>query len=412
MPNEFSGPGVHVDELPRGPRPIESPVTDRVAFIGYTERALDPRGPSLHLTPVRLGSFSEFEQYFGAPFIGASKTPAYLLGWAVRLFFANGGRRCVVVSVGTHGETRNATALLGGLERLDGEDDVPLLAVPDAATLPRFDDYRSVVNAMLAQCGARRDRFAIVDVWNGQLPPEALVDAGPPDGPPEWRTVIEASRSALTADLAWGAAYYPFLELRADSGVLELPPSGVVAGAYGYGDLNRGVWKAPTGMALAGVVRPVVALSDAQQDPLNVDLPSGKSINVIRAFTGRGTMIWGARTLLGNDPEWKYVSVRRLVMMIETAVQTGTAWAAFEPNAAPLWTMLREAVEAYLTPLWREGALHGARPQEAFAVRCGPGQTMTAQDVQEGRVILMMQLAVSRPAEFISIRVIHRTAES
>lgn len=403
---------MHIDEAPHGPRVIASPSTDLVAFVGYTERARDPDGASVHLIPTWIESRLEYEQFFGLPFSGSAKTPAYLLGWAVHLFFENGGRRCLVVSVGAHGDTRDAAALVSGIQCLASQDDVTLLAVPDAATLPLYSDYRTVVAALLEQCGTRRDRFAILDVWNGQLAPDALVDAGPPAGPPAWRTVIDATRSAVTAHLAFGAAYYPFLEVPAGADALELPPSGAVAGAFADADLTRGVWKAPTGVALARVSRPAVLLSDAQQEPLNADLVTGKSINVIRAFTGRGTVIWGARTLLGNDAEWKYIPVRRLVIMIETAVSRGTQWAVFEPNAAPLWAALRDTVENYLTPLWRNGALHGARPQDAFAVRCGLGQTMTDQDVQDGRVVLMLQLAVSRPAEFIIVRVTQQTAVS
>lgn len=403
---------MHIDELPRGPRLIESPSTDTVAFIGYTERALDPHGVSLHLTPTRIDSMFQFEQYFGAPFSGPSPTPAYLTGWAVQLFFANGGRRCVVVSVGAHGETRDPAALVSGVACLTSREDVALLAVPDAATLPLFDDYRTVVAAVLEQCGTRRDRLALLDVWNGQLAPATLVDVGTPGGLPDWRTVIDASRSAMTDHLGFGAAFYPFLETHLDTRVLELPPSGAVAGAFAYADFTRGVWKAPTGAGLALVSRPVVSLSDAEQALLNVDAVTGKSINAIRAFTGRGTVLWGARTLLGNDADWKYIPVRRLVMMIETAVIRGTGWAVFEPNAAPLWAELRYVVENYLTPLWQSGALHGSRQQEAFAVRCGPGQTMTGQDVQDGRVIVTLQLAVSRPAEFVSVRVTHQTATS
>ncbi len=412
MPNEFITPGVHIDELPRPPRIIESPQTDLVAFVGYTERALDPGGAPVHLAPIHLDSLLAFQQYFGAPFSDPSKTPAYLLGWVVQLFFANGGRRCVVVSVGAHGDNRDAGALASGIHALASEDEVTLLAVPDAATLPRFADYRTVVAAMLEHCGTRGDRLALIDVWNGHLAPDALVDIGAPGGAPEWRRVIDASRAAVSDHLMCGAAFYPFVEAHLGTRALDLPPSGAVAGAFVYSDTARGVWKAPTGVALAGVNRPVVRLSDGQQEALNVDPVGGKSINAVRAFAGRGTVLWGARTLLGNDPEWRYVPVRRLVMMIETAVVRGTAWAAFEPNAAPLWTMLREVVEVYLTALWRDGALQGARPQDAFAVRCGPGQTMTAQDVQEGRVILDLLLAVSRPAEFITVRVAKQTAVS
>ena len=410
MPNEFTTPGVPIEELPPGPRVITSPATDVAAFVGYTAHAgIPPDGP-LHLTPVRIHSYIEFEQHFGVPFTGGSPIPEYLLGWAVRLFFENGGRTCSVVSVGTHGEPRSAAALVSGVACLAAEPDVTLLAVPDAATLPEFTDYQAVVDAVLEQCGTLRNRLALLDVWNGQLAPDALVNTGPADGTPLLRTVVEATRSAVTQSHAFGGAFYPFVEVAAGGGVLHLPPSGAVAGTFAASDAARGVWKAPTGIALAGVIRPVVSLSDVQQEPLNLDVAKGKSINVIRAFPGRGTVIWGARTLLGNDAEVKYIPVRRLLMMIETAVQRGTRWATFEPNAEPLWTALRASVENYLTQLWRDGALSGTRPQEAFSVRCGLGQTMTGEDVSEGRVVLLMQLAVTRPAEFLLVRVTHTTA--
>ena len=134
-----------------------------------------------------------------------------------------------------------------------------------------------------------------------------------------------------------------------------MPPSGAVAGVYAATDTARGVWKAPANVSLADVIEPVVKLDNAQQDDLNVDATAGKSINAIRAFAGKGTLVWGARTLAGNDNEWRYVSVRRFFNMVEESVKKSTYWAVFEPNDANTWVKVRGMIENYLTQKWREG---------------------------------------------------------
>jgi phage tail sheath protein FI len=153
-------------------------------------------------------------------------------------------------------------------------------------------------------------------------------------------------------------------------------------------------------------------LDNTEQESLYIDSTGGKSINAIRAFAGKGTVVWGARTLAGNDNEWRYVSVRRFFTMIEVAVKQGTAWAVFEPNDANLWVKVRAQIENYLTQQWRSGGLAGARPEQAFHVNCGLGQTMTTQDVQQGRMIVEIGMAVVRPAEFIILKVTHQLQSS
>jgi phage tail sheath protein FI len=185
-----------------------------------------------------------------------------------------------------------------------------------------------------------------------------------------------------------------------------------VTGAYAQTDTTRGVWKAPANVALANVLKPVVKLDTARQDDLNVDATSGKSINAIRAFAGKGTRVWGARTLAGNDNEWRYVSVRRLFNMVEESVKKSTYWAVFETNDANTWVKVRGMIENYLTQKWREGALAGATTKEAFFVKCGLGTTMTAQDILEGRMYVEIGMAVVRPAEFIILRFFHKLQTS
>jgi phage tail sheath protein FI len=186
------------------------------------------------------------------------------------------------------------------------------------------------------------------------------------------------------------------------------PPSGAVAGVYAQIDSARGVWKSPANVSLAGVVSPTVLLDSLDQESLNVDPVAGKSINAIRAFTGKGTMVWGARTLAGNDNEWRYVSVRRFFNLVEESVKKSTYWSVFEPNDANTWIKVKSMIENYLLQKFREGALQGSKPDQAFFVRVGLGVTMTAQDVLEGVMNVAIGMAAVRPAEFIVLTFSHK----
>ncbi|MFZ2266862.1 MAG: phage tail sheath C-terminal domain-containing protein [Azonexus sp.] len=190
------------------------------------------------------------------------------------------------------------------------------------------------------------------------------------------------------------------------------PPSGAIAGIYALVDNQRGVWKAPANVSLNGVIAPATSFAASETDALNIDSVSGKSINAIRAFVGKGTLVWGARTLAGNDNEWRYVSVRRFFNMVEESIKKSTYWAVFEPNDANTWVKVRGMIENYLTQKWREGALAGAAPKDAFFVRCGLGVTMSAQDILEGRMNVEIGMAVVRPAEFIILKFSHKLQTS
>jgi len=189
---------------------------------------------------------------------------------------------------------------------------------------------------------------------------------------------------------------------------LVLPPSAAVAGIYARVDREQGVWKAPGNVGVMAVLGPVAKITDDEQDNLNVDPTAGKSINAIRAFTGKGTLVWGARTLAGNDNEWRYVSVRRLFITIEESARKATAFAVFEPNDATTWLKVKAMIESYLYGLWERGALAGAKPEAAYFVRVGLGSTMTPQDVLEGRMVVEIGVAAVRPAEFIILRFSHK----
>jgi hypothetical protein len=321
------------------------------------------------------------------------------------------------------------------------EDEPTLIVIPESYLLSPAE-YGTLVQAALLQCATLKDRFAILDVRDG---------AQLPNGPPDF------SRPAFTPqeNLKYGAAYYPFLvttfnhsviedpddlarhesnvkvaignAARVDLGTLRtgdsavynavkselgkyfvvLPPSPVIAGVYAATDTRRGVWKAPANVGLIDVIAPTIGLNGAEQEGMNVDPNEGKSINALRSFYGV-TKVWGARTLDGNSNEWRYVNVRRFFSMVEESVKKSTYWAVFESNDANTWVKVRGMIESYLTQKWREGALAGATPKDAFFVRCGLGTTMNAQDILEGRMNVEIGMAVVRPAEFIILKFSHK----
>lgn len=193
---------------------------------------------------------------------------------------------------------------------------------------------------------------------------------------------------------------------------ITLPPSSAVAGVYARVDANSGVWKAPANVGLNYVLKPTLKITNGDQDNLNIDTVAGKSINAIRSFTGKGTLVWGSRTLAGNDSEWRYVPVRRFFNMAEESIKKATEQFVFEPNDANTWIRVRAMIENFLILQWRAGALAGAKPEQAFYVRVGLGQTMSAMDILDGKMIIEIGMAVVRPAEFIILRFSHKMQES
>jgi len=181
------------------------------------------------------------------------------------------------------------------------------------------------------------------------------------------------------------------------------PPSAAMAGIYAAVDRERGVWKAPANVRISGIDGLSQAITKNMQDYLNIDPVAGKSINVLRSFPGQGIRVWGARTLDGNSPEWRYVPVRRFVSMVEESIRRAATWAVFEPNDASLWFRLSGMLENYLLQKWKDGAIQGSGPADAFYVKTG-SSSMTEQDLREGRLIFNVGLAVARPAEFITLR--------
>ncbi|MFJ3047923.1 phage tail sheath family protein [Herbaspirillum chlorophenolicum] len=209
-------------------------------------------------------------------------------------------------------------------------------------------------------------------------------------------------KQTLNKTLLAVSSLYPQIILAIQKKLNLLPPAAGMAGLYTMVDNTRGVWKAPANISMNGVVSPTVAISNDEQEDLNVTT-QGKSINAIRSFIGEGVLVWGARTLDGNSLDWRYVSVRRTMIMIEESLKQACKAYVFEPNTANTWVTIKSMARNFLTSVWKRGGLAGASPDDAFSVFVGLGETMTADDILEGLLKVSILVAVSRPAEFIEI---------
>lgn len=216
----------------------------------------------------------------------------------------------------------------------------------------------------------------------------------------------------ITGGINPDGALYNRIVTALDAYPIKLYPAATMAGVYTSVDSNRGVWKAPANLSLTMVSSLNVAINDSAQEGLNVDATSGKSIDALRFFPGRGILVWGARTLDGNSNEWRYVNVRRTFLFVEDSCKKATEFCVFEPNDKNLWVKVKGTISNFLTNLWRDGALAGSKPEQAFFVNVGLGETMSAQDILEGRLIVQIGMAVVRPAEFIVLQFEHKLQEA
>lgn len=362
-------PGIYTEEASPARIPIERLARDTSLFVGPLP---DVAGDAL------LGPFTDpagFEQACGP----VDPAAPDLLRRAAAAFFADGGRRLHVAPVATGaGDEPDAQAFATALQASLVQDDIGVVAAPGASLLA---DREAIEDALLAHVGTPGLwRFLVLD------PPPGL-DL---DGVRAWRTRF---------DSAHAAAYYPWIVADA----MPQPPSGFLCGVYAAVDAQRGVHRAPANVALEGSTGFERFLSDGENEILN---PLG--INCLRRFPGRGLRIWGARTL-SSDPERRYVNVQRLLDQIRFSLDRGLAWTAFEPQGEPLWTHVRTQAEDFLHRQWREGALAGNRPDEAWFVRCD-GATMTRADIEAGRLVCEIGVAALHPAEFIVFRLALATA--
>lgn len=451
-------PGIYTQDHSNFPPSIVPVETAIPVFIGYTEQArLEENGDLLNV-PKRVTSIKEYIQHFGTAYpekeitihVDSQKSPEeisskitnpsnYLMFYSLQAFYLNGGGSCYIVSVGDYKEEGiiNQEALLNGLEKAGHEDEVTLIIFPDAINLTLSADYYSIIKQALNQCSHLKDRFTICDVYMHNNSNINDID------------VFRNTLAGSVNELKYGAAYYPYLEMQLNyfyedkditvnkNGIITtldtfeiddnplfhklkdsistlpviLPPSSALAGVYTKVDNNRGVWKAPANINIDFVTKPSLNITD--QETLNVDILSGKSINAIRTFSGRGTaVVWGARTLAGNNHEWRYISTRRFFNMVEESVRKATYQFVFEPNEMNTWIKIKSMINNFLTLQWRSGALSGAKPEEAFFIKIGMGETMTENDILENKLIVEIGMAIVRPAEFIVLKFMQNMQEN
>lgn len=504
-------PGVYVEEKNAFPGSAVAVETAVPVFIGYTEIA-KRNGKSLVNKPTRITSFAEYVENFGGGFnpkftiappadpaskpetfnlngtemtVNINKNNTFYLFNSIRLFYANGGSNCYILSVGTYGVDDKAGDNTGGKDKdkdagkkaeieikaedfigstdnpvsvfdlLEKEYEPTMIVIPDIIALGK-DAYTSVYTQVLEHCGKMQSRIGIFDLRK-QEAGEKTED------------LVEEFRNDIGVNfLNYGTAYYPWLKttiiqpseldfenldpavdlenmlpedsakevvkkfkanatpdestkqnyhqsLKASSPTYvnileeirsklnELPPSGAMAGTYTMVDNTRGVWKSPANVSVNMVDAPSINISNEEQEKLNVDVMAGKSINVIRPFPGIGTLVWGGRTLDGNSQDWRYINVRRTAIMIEQSLKLAARAYVFESNDAGTWITIKSMISNFLVNLWKQGALAGAVPEQAFDVQIGLGATMTPNDILDGIMKITVKVAIVHPAEFIVI---------
>jgi phage tail sheath protein FI len=527
----YKTPGVYVAELSAFPPSIVGVQTAVPCFVGYTATA-EINGKPVLLKPIAIGSLADFEEVFGGahkaqytlaevseptgdnydfrvwdPKVVPAKFKYYRLDGnssynlynSMRLFYANGGGNCYVVSVGDYTKTIASADLVDGLNAAKEQVGPTMLVVPDAVLLPNngtgndkqpweSDAFAAVAQNMLEQCAALQDRVAILDVYGtGYLSPPAT------DGASLDLIMTRFRKDVGEKGLSYGMAYFPFLDTTVvpltdvnytsivntpaveGKGPLQdvlswenqnlygdptvegntrakavqddidaiskpdvvdpndpaavrklndnltaalpllvdiqravvkyedvLPPSAAMAGVMTYVDSTRGVWNAPANVTLTSVERPTVPLNADQQGNMNVPV-DGKAVDALREFPGRGTVVWGARTLDGNSNDYRYIQVRRTLIYIEQSIKNALNTFVFAANTGQTWTTVVSMVSGFLQGVWSQGGLMGATAAEAFSVECGLGSTMTGKDVLEGYMIVQVTLQMIRPAEFIEL---------
>ncbi|MBI5040815.1 MAG: phage tail sheath family protein [Gammaproteobacteria bacterium] len=377
----YRTPGVYINEITEGPPPITGVATAIAAFVDVFAQ-----GPLQQ--PVRINSHAEFETTFGTTL---NNSPASPSSQGIRYFFANGGRTAWVVRI--PGSIASAVEVIGsadarsGLHALDGVDLFNILCLPCAVELPDAD-MQALYTAALDSCTARR-AFLIIDIPATVATPTAMLD---------WL----AQHATLRQRNA--AVYFPRLTLqprRLNKRMPTVAASGVIAGLYARIDATRGVWKAPAGKEadLRGIYGLACALKET-----DIDTFQAAGVNVLRNLESGMPVCWGARTLTNTDPEWKYIPVRRLALHIETCLEHDLVWAVFELNGEQLWQKVRRVVENFLAQLFRQGALAGTLPDQAYFVRADR-TTMTQDDIDHGRLNLLVGFAPLKPAEFVMVRI-------
>ena len=376
---EVLAPGVYIEEVPITPS-ISGVGTSTSAFIGVSDGANMPFLPDgvTRYTLVAaeewfaVTSFEQFTRQFGKIDPGN-----LILALSVRGYFNNGGTVCYVTRVDS---LTNGAAIDNVLAKLEAIDQVSIVAAPGALDA-------TIQDKLITHCAMMMDRFAILD---GQ----------------RVTTVSKAAiLGALTTASDYAAVYFPWVEVSDPSapggnGKAFIPPSGLMAGVYARVDATRGVHKAPANEPIRGALGLEYLTTKNEQSQVNLD-----GINVIRSFNGN-IKVWGARTRIDStdNVSIRYINVRRLMLFLFESIDEGTQWVVFEPNNYPLWQKITRSVNAFLTRVWRDGALFGAVPEEAFYVKCDR-ETNPDENIAVGIVTTEIGVAPVRPAEFVVFRI-------
>lgn len=390
---DYRTPDVYVEEVSGGARPIEAVGTSTAGFVGVSP---DPKARQNEA--VAINNWTQFVREFVPE--QASSTP---LSHAVFGFFQNGGRRCYVVNVGGGKSIVGSGRNRAGLDILEQIDEVAIVAAPGYTDAASYD-------ALLTHCEKLEDRVAILDAPEAVPSLDALTRVAAVRSS---RKASEASSGesgdsnepglrARQSDGGYGAFYFPWITVRdplAANALVNVAPSGHIAGIWARTDATRGVHKAPANEIVRGALDVTYRLTRAEQGDLNQ-----AGVNCIRLFGREGIRVWGARTLAASDSEWRYLNVRRLFNMVKESIARSTRWIVFEPNDYTLWKSIRRDVSAFLTLLWRDGALMGRTPEEAFFVKCDE-ETNPPEVIDAGRVITLVGIAPVKPAEFIIFRI-------
>ncbi|MBS1820705.1 MAG: phage tail sheath family protein [Acidobacteria bacterium] len=391
-------PGVYINDPGPPNRTIPAAETATAAFVGPSLT-----GPAATASSA-LASFSDFQTVYGdASDIGFSSPPrrttTNYLALAVKAFFENGGQKLYVSRVtspnGTNAAPPTGADYVRALAALSSLRDVAVVAAPGGtiAAITGVSSVAPIHAALLDHVNqAAAYRFAVLD------PPPGCSSSDVED--------LRASIDSINA-----ALYYPWIAVadpRAGAkkqSQINVPPSGFVCGIYARVDGQHGVFKAPANQPLTGAIALERTIANLESDALNT-----LGINCLRSFPGRGNLVWGARTI-SSDPDWKYVNVRRFLLYLEHSIDQGTQWAVFEPNNEQLWAAVRLSVGNFLHCEWQRGAMQGAKPEQAFFVKCDR-TTMTQNDLDNGRLICEIGVAPLRPAEFIVFRIGQMTADA
>ncbi|EQB99394.1 phage tail sheath family protein [Photorhabdus temperata] len=427
----YATPGVYIEEDASLSLSINTSPTAIPVFIGKFFKK--DGSPPAKGSCIRIANWLDFTSQFSlSPAVSvqatgdgdektytATVTATSLSAFAVQHYFNNGGGVCYLLPLveTVPDEVTKELATLPDL--IEKQQEITLLICPEMDETLKQKVY-SALNPLLQH---KVGYFLIADSKNGNDKPGTQPDKTAVYYP-DLVTSFTYSRPA-DADIALSgydgkdtlatlkstskdeyAKARKAIDDKLRATKITLPPSAAVAGAYAATDANRGVWKAPANLALNNA-KPSVAITDDAQGDMNK-----AGINAIRAFTGKGTLIWGARTLVSQDtPNWLYVPVRRLFNAAERDIKKAMQFAVFEPNSQPTWKRVQTAIDNYLYQLWQQGALAGNKPQEAYFVQIGKDITMSDTDIKQGKMIVKVGMAAVRPAEFIILQFSQNVAQ-